>query len=481
MKFWKKIFIYSMVLFIIIFNGVGIFIIENIYIRDLNRTIASTIDEHKRLEGSIYLNRDIIRQNNTYQDIQLKNLLRIAVAEYFNNDKITENAVEFYTENDDLIFSNSRIKINNKRIELYNAKFDERRFLIRKINDKKYLFICSKIKIQEDTLKFILMKDINYIEKEKKENYNIFLWLDLIVLTTLGLGMYFISKKVTKPILQFSQISKEIAQGDYSKRAIIKNTQDEIGELANNFNIMVETTEKTIDELKDLNEAKQRFIDSLTHEFKTPLTSIIGYSDLLINGKINEEIKIKALNYINSEGKRLENLCSTLIKLILINKNEINLEKLSLNECIEVAYKSLSLKKDNNNLTIKFNVHDNIYVNGDKQLIIVLLINILDNAIKASISGSIIEIKSNLDKRHERIQLSIKDNGVGIPKNELDKIKEPFYMVDKARDRAKSGIGLGLSICDKICTVNNIRFLINSELNEGTEVILEFIKERSSL
>ncbi len=99
-------------------------------------------------------------------------------------------------------------------------------------------------------MKFVLIKDITYINNERIENYKVFICLDLIVFTILGLGMYFISKRVTKPILQFSQISMEIAQGNYTKRIRIKNKKDEIGELANNFNIMVQTTEETIDELK---------------------------------------------------------------------------------------------------------------------------------------------------------------------------------------------------------------------------------------
>ncbi len=88
---------------------------------------------------------------------------------------------------------------------------------------KKYLFITSKIKIQNNTVKFVLIKDITYINNERIENYKVFICLDLIVFTILGLGMYFISKRVTKPILQFSQISMEIAQGNYTKRIRIKN------------------------------------------------------------------------------------------------------------------------------------------------------------------------------------------------------------------------------------------------------------------
>lgn len=477
MKFWKKIVVYSMVLFIIIFNGAGIFIIEDIYKMSLDRTIKTAMDEQAGLEGSIYLNRDIEVEDKAPENPQqLKNFLQLVVAEYFNSDRMSESAVEFYDENNGLIYSNSGVKVNGTRIEINEAKLGERQFLIRDINNKKYLFVSSKMNMQERTLKFILVKDITYINAERMQNYKIFLWLDLVVFIMLAGGMYFISKKVTKPILEFSEISKEIARGNYEKRVMVKNQKDEIGELANNFNIMVQTTEETINQLKKSNEAKQRFIDSLTHEFKTPLTSIIGYSDLLVKGNVSDEIRLKALNYINSEGKRLEKLCSALIKLILLRQEKTDFETLSLRECVAEACESLCLKMNSKNIVMKCDV-DDVHVNGNRQLVIMLLVNILDNAIKASGDGGIIEARTNCSKEDEKIPLVIKDHGEGIPEDELDKIKEPFYMVDKARDRSKNGVGLGLSICDEICTVNNIKFDIMSEPCKGTEVILEFNKE----
>ena len=118
--------------------------------------------------------------------------------------------------------------------------------------------------------------------------------------------MYIISKSLTNPIKDLSNISKDIASGDYSKRANESKNNDEVGVLENNFNIMIDVIEDNIKELKYLNESKQRFIDSLNHEIKTPITSIIGYSDLLLKGNLDEDTKLKALTYINSEAKRLE-------------------------------------------------------------------------------------------------------------------------------------------------------------------------------
>lgn len=137
--------------------------------------------------------------------------------------------------------------------------------------------------------------------------------------------------------------------------------------------------------------------------------------------------------------------------------------------CNTLRYK---LESKNINLNISFKEVE-IYV--DKQLMIVLLTNILDNGIKACEINSYINIDGYYN--NEAYVLRIIDSGVGIPPEDLDKVREPFYMVDKARTRKNNGIGLGLSICSEICKVHNINMDIRSQINKGTEVILTFNKE----
>lgn len=473
MKFWKKIFIYSITLFLIIFNGAGIFIIENIHKRSLDRTIKAAITEHKVIEGSIYLNTDSTQDLSPVSETNLKDWLILVISGYISNDSVAQDGLELYDDHNNLLFSRLNQTLDMPRDEIDNAKLNERLFIIRKVTSNHYLFISSKFILQNNTIKLILTKDINSIYDEREKNYRLFFMLDGIVFVLLALGMYLIVKGTTKPISNLSEATKEIAYGNYSRRVKIRNRKDEISILAENFNIMAQATENTIEELKDLNISKQRFIDSLTHELKTPLTSIIGYSDLLIKSNINEDIRFTALSYINSEAKRLEKLNTTLLKLILIKQEDLFVENISLRECVMNASSSLSYKIESKNLKIKFNI-DDIKISADKQLIVVLFINILDNAIKASEDNGIIEIKGSLQENLCTYQLTFKDYGVGIPKEDLTKIKEPFYMVDKARDRAKSGVGLGLAICDEICIAHNLKFSIYSESTKGTEVSIVF-------
>lgn len=476
MKFWKRIFIYSMSLFLIVFNSASIFIVESIHKRTIDRTIKVTLDEHKSVESILYLNSDSLQSTSNSAGSQLKEWLALVITGYVSVDSADPNLLEIFDDTDNILFSNSKLMLGNARSEITEVKANERLFIIRKIEDRYYLFISSAFSVQGNPLKLVLTKDISFIYGERIQNYKYFLILDGFIFLILALGMYLISKKVTRPIVILSEASKEIAQGNYSKRVKVKNKKDEVGLLAKNFNTMIEATEATIMELQNTNNAKQRFIDSLTHELKTPLTSIIGYSDLLLKSNVSDDIKFKSLNYINSEARRLEKLSFTLLKLILIKQEDIEFTPVSVKECLSTACSTVSYKLENKSIELKHNIKDTAVL-GDKQLIIVLLINILDNAIKASLSSSVIEIISSTAEDGSEYILKIRDSGSGIPKEDLDKIKEPFYMVDKARDRAASGVGLGLAICDEICRVHKIDFEIDSKEGNGTEVLLRFNKE----
>ena len=144
-------------------------------------------------------------------------------------------------------------------------------------------------------------------------------------------------------------------------------------------------------------------------------------------------------------------------------------------DIVDNAISMMSYKLEQKNIKIDINIEDKeIY--ADRQLMIVLISNIIDNGIKASEESKLIKVIGYSDNNKNYI-LKIKDYGIGIPKEDLDKILEPFYMVDKARTRKNNGIGLGLSICNEICKIHNISLDIKSEVDMGTQVILTFNKE----
>ncbi len=473
MKFWKKIFLYSVILFLLLFNGGGIILIEKIHSDNLNTTLKSVMYKYLNMESIMYLNTDYFMDIDVSSNANIKNWLETIVNGYSMNNVERYNT-ELYSDDNKLIMTDLKERIGGERKEIINARSDEKSFIIRTLKNQKHVFVSSIVNLENRDFKLIISKDIQHVYNERINNYKFFIIIDIITFIILAIVMYIISKSLTNPIESLSDISKDIARGDYSKRANESKTNDEIGVLENNFNIMIDVIEENIKELKYLNESKQRFIDSLNHEIKTPITSIIGYSELLLKGNVSEETKLKALNYINSEAKRLETLNTTLLKLTFIREEKITLEKVKLMEIVNSVCNTLRYKLESKNINLNISFKEvEIYV--DKQLMIVLLTNILDNGIKACEINSYINIDGYYN--NEAYVLRIIDSGVGIPPEDLDKVREPFYMVDKARTRKNNGIGLGLSICSEICKVHNINMDIRSQINKGTEVILTFNKE----
>ncbi|MEG1482478.1 MAG: HAMP domain-containing sensor histidine kinase [Clostridium sp.] len=475
MKFWKKIFLYSTILIMIITNGVGVLLVENLHKNNLDQVIKDTMYNEENIINSIYLSYDSSitsettnKNFNVWFEMIFKNYL------YVNKNDI-EN-IEIYNSDNKLISSLRHTESNVNSTELLNITNSKKNFLIQTINNEKVLLVASEFKLKNQNYKLVLYRNINYVYESRINNYKTFFFLDILINGILIVGMYLISKKITKPIEDLTIVSIKVANGEYSARSLYKSTNDEIGILSTNFNYMLEVLNKKITELKELNEEKERFTNNLTHEMKTPITSIIGYSDLLLKGNINDDIKFKSLEYINSEGKRLERLSSTLIKLMSLKNNTVSKYPISIKQCIIEAICSLSYKIDDKNISLNMDITDTTML-GDKQLLIVLFINLLENSIKACSNSGSVNITSSYTKDNS-YTIYIEDNGVGIPEEDLNKILEPFYMVDKARDSANNGLGLGLSIVKQICTIHHIDLKIISTLNIGTTIQLTFNTER---
>lgn len=473
MKFWKKIFLYSLILFLLLFNGGGIILIEKIHSENLNNAIKSLMYKSLNVESVMYLNSDYLMNIDVDSESNIKNWMDIIINGYSLNN-VEQYNTELYSMGNKEISSDLKNKVSGDRQEILQAKKGQKYFIIRTINNKKYAFVSSIVNLENRNFKLIISKNIQQVYEERLNNYKFFIIIDFIILTILSIGMYIISKKLTKPLGTLSDISKDIAKGKYDIRVVESKKNDEIGVLEHNFNLMIDVIENNIEELKYLNESKQRFIDSLNHEIKTPITSIIGYSELLLKGNVSEEIKIKAYKYINSEAKRLETLNSTLLKLTLIRERKKSFGKVNLRETLNSVENILRYKLEKKDIHLNIKIED-VYILADKELLEVLLTNFIDNSIKASNVSSTINISGNY--KNNKYILKIIDYGIGIPKEDLDKILEPFYMVDKARTRKNNGIGLGLSICNEICCMHNILLNIESELDIGTTVILEFDKE----
>lgn len=336
-------------------------------------------------------------------------------------------------------------------------------------NAMQYVLIAGKAVPVSGKADFslILVQDISYLYEEIREQ----ILFSIAVLAGAALAaaglVFFFMKRILKPLHELQQAAKDISEGHLARRADV-NAKDEIGAMAENFNHMAEQIENQVMELASVSEQRRQMLGSLTHELKTPMTSIIGYADTLLFVKLKKEQRQCALKHIHEECRRLERLSSKLMSLMGLYENDsILLEEVSIKELFEQAaeLEAYHLKEKGIQLKVSCNMKSK---KVDRDLFISLLINLIDNGIKASRKGDIIWLEGTENR------IVVRDQGCGIPKEEISQVREAFYMVDKSRSRKDGGCGLGLALCDKIAALHNARLLIESELGKGTSVSVIF-------
>ncbi|MBC2399748.1 signal transduction histidine kinase [Clostridium tetanomorphum] len=472
MKFWQKIFIYSLLLFLISLNFGSIFLIENSHNLNLKREIDRSISEQSNiLSGISYYNMISNYYLNTDSKEDSKSNYKEIIKNYLKKINSEDIYLEVLDKNNDVVFSNLKFKVLGEREELKNVSSDERKYIIRDVGNRTLLFITGLVHIQEEDLKLSYIHDVTYIYEDRKQQYNFFIELSIIVTIILAIGMYILSKYITSPIDNLINTTRIVSKGNYSERVAI-NSKDEIGILAENFNKMADAVEGKINELELKAEEKQRFIDNFTHELKTPLTAIIGYADFLRSTSYNEEIFIEGLNHIFKEGKRLEELSWKMMDLILLKRENFKMKKENIKNILEELKDILKPKLQNKNIDLIICGEEHEIV-VEKDLISNLISNLIDNSIKASKEDS--NIYLNVYKNKEsKVVLQIKDEGIGISKEDIPKVFEAFYMVDKSRTRANNGAGLGLAICAEIAKIHQAELEIESELKKGTTIKIIF-------
>ncbi len=294
----------------------------------------------------------------------------------------------------------------------------------------------------------------------------LFLLVVLTAAASLILGS--VLKKVLKPLGELNETTKRIADNDYGQRVVIKR-MDEIGELGESFNKMAEAVEARTKSLEESEQKKTLFMGDLTHELKTPLTAISGYAQTLLTAKITKEEEEEALLYIDKEAKRLSRLSKKMMRLLELDADaEPELTETPVEELFEWVRRACGAILKEKQITLHCEEHGEL-LPMDVELMTDVLINLVDNAVKASKEGGKIILRAR-----ERC-IEVRDFGQGIPKEELGRIMEPFYMIDKSRSRRTGGAGLGLALVAMIAKRHGIRIEIDSRIGEGTRFILQFV------
>jgi hypothetical protein len=272
---------------------------------------------------------------------------------------------------------------------------------------------------------------------------------------------------IVRPIRTFTKATQKIASGEYDIE-LDENRKDEIGTLATNFQKMTKS-------IKELDQMRQEFVSNVSHEFQSPLSSIQGFSKTLQSENMSEEERKRYLKIIEGESKRMSSLCKQLLTLASLDKEEkvLQIKEFHLQKQIKDVIFMLEWKWREKDIAVEFDVPD-ITIKGDENLLHQVWSNIFTNSIKFSNDGDTIEFV--VEELESSVMISISDNGIGMEKEEMDRIFDRFYKVDTARARNVEGSGLGLSIVQKIVELHKGNVSVYSTKGEGTTVRVELPK-----
>jgi len=360
--------------------------------------------------------------------------------------------------------SNNLPKIPN------NIKKNERFVSIEKLADKEHIRVVGTLPAPYDSYTLAYYYNVSdIISSWNKMTVMLFL-IGMLICGLLAVSLLFVLNRVFKPLQLISSASKNIAQGEYGNRIEVKGN-DELAEMALSFNHMAEEIQSQMQQLATAAEQKQQFVDNLAHELRTPLTSIYGYAEYIQKVVRTEEDRLFATNYIMSESRRLQNIANRLLEMATLRTSESERKKVEMSKLIRDLEQSLSMKAKEQQIEISYEYcFDTLFCDVD--LMHILLVNLIDNALKACNPGGVIKLTAYIENEHKVI--SVQDNGKGMSKDHLIHITEAFYRVDPSRNRSVGGAGLGLTLCKQIAVNHDAELSFSSEIGKGTTAKLTF-------
>lgn len=309
---------------------------------------------------------------------------------------------------------------------------------------------------------------VHYLMSDLYQSRSSLLWIIqlLFVITYLMTAVLFLfySFYIRKPLYAITKGASEFANGNLSYQIPVKS-ENELGYLASNLNYMA-------DKLNRNGEYQRQFISNISHDFRSPLTSIKGYVEAMIDGTIPVEIQEKYLKIISYEAERLEKLTRGLLTLneLDIHKRMLNIQDFDINQTIKSTAASFEGTCTTRQILLELILSgQTLYAHADLEQIQQVLYNLLSNAIKFSPDHSTITIETT--EKNGKIFVSVKDHGIGIPKSSLNRIWERFYKIDRSRGKDQKGTGLGLAIVKEIISAHGQHINVISTEGVGTEFI----------
>lgn len=452
MKLFHKIFLCFVVFFSVTLQIAGVLL--------LTHSWENALEQEKKYALSQFQYNKYILQSMLYQEPGL----------FFKEEGLRGKEGDFtvncaiYNESEECLLSN--ISLDGEELGLEDAS-GQVSYKMKSEGEDYRIFLYQNLEEEDISLCFVTETDISKLVENERQLTNSFQKIYLVLLL-IGLPVIFcLSSFLAKPIKRVGKAARRIAEGNYKERIPVAS-KDEIGELAADFNHMAAQIEEKIDELVDAARQKEDFTANFAHELKTPMTSVIGYADMLYQKELPRAQVKEAAEYILNESMRLEALSLKLMDLFVLEKQSFSMERLEAAAVFLEIEPGLRPICEKRGAELLLEAEEGTLA-ADYDLLKTMLLNLVDNSIKAD-STKVHITGKNKGKFYE---ITVSDNGKGIPKEEQSRITEAFYMVDKSRARKQHGAGLGMTLIKKILEIHHGSMTIESDGAHGTSICLQ--------
>lgn len=475
MNFFWKLYFSIMAITLICFSVGGYMLIQTSFDNSFEREVEAVYQENDILVNSLTLEllphlEELTIKGGTFQERfdLLKNLVSNMTVETFNGN------VSFCirAENGDVVYQNDTFNDDHKLFDKISQ--NERGYIVQKDKEHYKLQSLRIFSLNGTKLYFENARDISELFLNRENQFGTLFYYTIILLLASGAVIFAVTRWLVSPIKKLSKATKGVADGHLIVPVVV-SSEDEIGQLTKDFNTMTERLSTTMKELHEAVERQEVFVGNFAHELKTPLTSIIGYGDMLRSKRLNEEEVIGYSNLIVEEGRRLEAMSMKLLELIVLKKQDFKMYWVTAETFFQGIVDTVDLLMKEQQIEFIIEIEPGkLYIEPD--LMKTVCLNLLDNARKAVGQNGKVYLRGKV--LATGYQFVVKDNGCGIAATELSKIKEAFYMVDKSRSRSAGGAGLGLAICEQIIELHHASINFESVLGQGTTVtvVLEGVK-----
>lgn len=467
----KRTFFVMLILFLVFLNSM-ILVVSLVILNDkLSTARDKCLAEHYVIASSLIQDIQALEQRGDTVQENIDKLMR-SYSRYLQGKK-NGLAVAF---SDKWIYQSSEIFLEDNVIFSQDADNSQGRSVYMVNEPLPVLYVYGRFPAPLQDYGLMYIGNLNDTISSWRHTKNILFLIGTVVMFIMALFLFQFLTIIFRPLRQISSASAKIANGNYKSRLLVQG-KDEVANVAYNFNLMAEQIELQIQQLRDIAEQKQQFIDNFSHELRIPLTAIYGYAEYIQKASIQEEERYECTQFIMSECNRLQNMAYQLLDMALLRRDAVEEEDCSVAVLFEQSKKVMHVRAAEKNICLFYRMSENIHIKGNMEQLLILVNNLIDNAIKASKPEGEVRILAYLEESN--IVVEVEDHGIGMDANSLLHIKEAFYRADKARSRAAGGTGLGLSICERIAQLHHAELIFVSEPGKGTLVKLRFLQNNN--